>query len=273
MEVKFIHKISKGSRFNQIYVPKQMENVFEVGDIVEVKIIEKNFKLHYSKSLKQLTPFKVNIIKKIFSSLNMFKEITQIFVIGSFLTKNIDYNDVDILVILNDQFTDEKVLEKNIYDTLEKNFQLKYHIIMIKENNLLNLSKKCPLTRSMLYYFISNKNYELTQEKIYDNNHLKYLLMMPEDILEINVNSRVMFDNLRRLVTIEKFLDNASLNPLNIDKDTEKVLGNFLSQYLRNNEQIDDKLKSKVRDIIKLKLINIKNKMKKLKDGQKRKNY
>ena len=29
--MEFEHKVSKGSRFNQIYIPKEMESVFEVS--------------------------------------------------------------------------------------------------------------------------------------------------------------------------------------------------------------------------------------------------
>ena len=66
---QFEHKISKGGRFNQVYIPKEMEEIFEVGDIVQVKLLKKKEQLHYSKTLKKLGEFKERLIKEIFSSL------------------------------------------------------------------------------------------------------------------------------------------------------------------------------------------------------------
>jgi len=33
-EIKFTHKVSKGTRFNQIYIPLGMKGKFDVGDVV-----------------------------------------------------------------------------------------------------------------------------------------------------------------------------------------------------------------------------------------------
>ena len=41
----FRKKVSKGSRFNQIYIPKYLEDEIEVGDEVEVKLIKKHVEL------------------------------------------------------------------------------------------------------------------------------------------------------------------------------------------------------------------------------------
>ena len=65
MLAKFRKKVSKGSRFNQIYVPKSMENLVEVGDEVEVTLIRKHAELHLSKGLK-LPHFKKGLIRDIF---------------------------------------------------------------------------------------------------------------------------------------------------------------------------------------------------------------
>ena len=66
----FTHKVSRGSRYNQIYIPKNMADFFDVGDIVEIKLIEKKESLHYSKNLRELGKlgeFKEGIIKSSFS--------------------------------------------------------------------------------------------------------------------------------------------------------------------------------------------------------------
>jgi len=245
---KFIHKVSKGTRFNQIYIPKSMELNFQAGDIVEVTLLEKSISIHYSKNLTKLSDFKVELIKNIFSKLDNFREIKQIFIIGSFLTQKQDYNDIDIILI------SEKNFEKEVYETLIEKFELKFHIMTILENNFKSLQKYCPMTRSMLYYFVSNKKFNLPKDTELNKNHIKFLLMMPEDLLTIKLKPRVFYDSLRRLSTIERFLENRSLNPLDINKEIKNILGEKIAIDIRNNEDINEDVIKKLRDIIKSKL-------------------
>src|SRR3989344_506955 len=179
--MKFVHKVSKGTRFNQIYIPKEMERVFEVGDLVEIKLISK--------------------------------------------------------------------------------LQFRFHLLLIPENKFFELEKICPLTRNMLFYFVSDKPFEISKETILDKNHIKFLLMMPEDLLEIKSNSRVFYDNLRRIITIEMFLENKTYNLDVIESELKKLFGEALFNYLRNNEPIDDKIITNLREIIKSKLKKIKSKL------------
>ena len=71
-ELKFIHKVSKGSRFNQIYVPIQYSEDFEAGDFVEVRLLRKPLKIFYSQSIKKLSEFKEKLVKEIFSFLKKY---------------------------------------------------------------------------------------------------------------------------------------------------------------------------------------------------------
>ena len=82
--------------------------------------------------------------------------------------------------------------------------------------------------------------------------------MMPEDLLEIRLNNRVFFDNLRRLITIEKFLDNKKLDLEEINSELKNVIGERLYQRMKNNEEIEEKKIEDIRKIIKAKLKRIK---------------
>ena len=152
-EVKFVHSVSKGSKFNQIYIPKDMESVFEAGDMVEVRLIEKKDRIFYSKNLKDLSEFKRKIVEKVFSILGRLKEVERIFLFGSFLTSKNEYHDIDVLVI-----SDKKLIDSKVYDILNEEFDMKFHIISIQKNKFEQLLKICPLTRSMIFYSVSNKN-------------------------------------------------------------------------------------------------------------------
>lgn len=236
--MEFIHKVSKGSRYNQIYIPQEMKG-FEAGDIVRVILVEKKARFFSSKNFK-IGEFKKNIVEKIFKLLPE----RQVFIVGSFLAKKADYRDIDVLLIDGD--------EERAYKLLTEKIELKFHVLAVKKNAFESLVRICPLTRSMLSYFVSNKEFNLPKAK-FDKKHIEFLLMMPQDLLKINAGSRVFYDNLRRLITIERFLKNKNLDSLEIEKELKKLLG-LLFINMKNNESINDKDIKKIRNLIKLKL-------------------
>ncbi|MBI2630510.1 hypothetical protein HYW76_05400 [Candidatus Pacearchaeota archaeon] len=262
MTEEFTHKISKGSRYNQVYIPQSMKSIFEVGDLVKITLLRKKSELFYSKNLNSLNKFKKDAVIRIFSSLSNIKEIKQIFVFGSFLFKS-DFKDIDVLLIANNQ---NKNLEEKAYSLLSEAFGLNFHIIFIPEKNFKELLKFCPLTRSMLYYSVSNKEFSLPKQE-YNPEHINFLLMMPQDLLKLNISSsRAFYDNIRRLLAIICFLEYKELNPINIEKNLSKLLDNNIIIYqIKNNLPIDKSQVRKLKDIIRKML----NKIGKLKNEQK----
>jgi REP element-mobilizing transposase RayT len=247
--LKFVHRISKGTRFNQIYIPHEMKEIFEVGDSVEVRLIEKRNTFYSSKKL-ELGEFKKKLSIEILNFLSQLNDVEQAFIVGSFLNSS-DYGDVDILII------SEKNLEGKVYSLLTERFGMKFHIIAIPKKRLEFLIKSCPLTRSMLYFFISNKKFELPKETVVDKGHIEFLLMMPKDLLEIKLASRVFYDNLRRLIAIGWFLENKEINPLEINKEIKREVKEGVFSSLKNNEELDEKAIEKLRGIIKAKIRKI----------------
>ena len=59
--------------------------------------------------------------------------------------------------------------------------------------------------------------------------------MMPEDLLKITANSRLFYDNIRRLITINQFLENKDLNPVKINVRLKSLLGDYLYSQIKNN--------------------------------------
>ncbi len=251
-EIMFRKNVSKGSRFNQIYIPIGMESQFEAGDEVEVRLLKKNIELYYSPGLKRLSEFKESLIKGVFSFLGGLKGISGIFIVGSFLTKKADYRDIDILLI-----TEERIKEAEVYNKLTDKFNLKFHILPIDAERLEDLLATCPLTRAMLNAYISNKKVNLERKKIIDRKHLEFLLMMPEDLLDIRLGSRVFFDNLRRLITIQHFLDDKSLKISEINSELKGLLGERLFSRMENNDEADESVIERLRKVIALKINEI----------------
>ncbi|MBW2988957.1 hypothetical protein KY358_01425 [Candidatus Woesearchaeota archaeon] len=250
----FRKKVSKGSRFNQIYIPKCLENRISVGDEVEVRLVKKHIGLYYSRGLGKLSAFKENLIRDIFSFLESFDKILNIFVVGSFLSMKIDYNDIDIVIITEER---EDGIEEQVYGKLIDKFNLKFHILNIGRKKLEYLLKACPLTRAMFSLYVSNKDVNLEKKKIIDKNHLSFLLMMPEDLLEIRLSSRVFFDNLRRLIVIEMFLDDKSLELEDVSSELSDLIGKRLYQRMKDNLEVEERVVGDMRAVIKAKLIRI----------------
>jgi len=247
METKFIHRISKGASFNQIYIPKSAENLFKAGALVEVRLIETP--LIYSKNLK-LTDFKKRLIQDILNSLQEFEEIIQASIMGSFLTNNADYNDIDIVLI------SKKDISEKVYSFLTEKFSLKFHIISLQREQFNKLIKSDPLTRSMFYYYASTSEITLPKKEI-DKTHLNFLLMLPEDLLSLKTLSKTYYDSLRRLIAIERFLKNKDADPLKTLAELKSLLGEELFAQLKNKEQIENKELDKIKKLISNKLKNV----------------
>ena len=153
MKTTFVRKVSKGSRFNQVYIPKEMEKKIEVGDLVEVKLLKKHVELCY-KNVKKLSEFKEYLVKEIFSYFRRFNGIETVFVVGSFLFETVDYNDIDIVIITDGM---DKELQKEFEAGLREKFSQRFHVLLFDEEKLRLMMERDPLTRAMLDSYISNK--------------------------------------------------------------------------------------------------------------------
>jgi predicted nucleotidyltransferase len=257
--ITFEKKVSKGSKFNQIYIPKEMAEIVEVGDLVQIKLLEKYTEIYY-KNQKKLLEFKEYLVREMFSSLNRFKEIKNIFIVGSFLEEDI-YNDIDVIITITERKTLNKYtehLERKIRDFLVKKFNQKFHILIFNEEKLEKSIKIDPLIRVMFNNYVSNKEKKFDSKKIIDKKHIRFLLMMPEDLLEISVSSKIFYNNLKRLIAIEIFLKNMDLNIKIISSQIENELETNLLNKIKNNDEIDEKEILVLRKIIKKKIERIK---------------
>jgi len=75
--------------------------------------------------------------------------------------------------------------------------------------------------------------------------------------ITIKLKPKIFYDSIRRLLTIERFLENLPLNPLDINKEIKNILGEKITLDIRNNEDINDRIIVKLRNIIKSKLDKI----------------
>lgn len=254
-ELIFKKKVSKGSRFNQVYIPKDMENGIEVGDLVEVRLLRKHLEIYY-KNQEKLSDFKEYLIKNVFSTLQRFNEVEYAFIVGSFLYNTI-YNDIDIVIIAG-----KAGLETQIQETLTQKFNQRFHVLLFSRDRLKTMIEKDPLIRSMFHSYICNKRLDLAYKMILDAKHIEFLLMMPSDLLEITLPSKAYYDNMRRLVAIQRFLENRPLDRNSISNEIRPMIDTGLFDKMMNNDDMTEKEISTLRRIIKEKLAIIRELMK-----------
>ena len=93
--------------------------------------------------------------------------------------------------------------------------------------------------------------------------------MMPEDILEIDVPGRVYLDNIRRLITIERYLKNKPLERKQIQDDLKSAISPNLLRAIQEKD-ISQNYLHLIRNIIRERKTKIK-KWEKKNYGKKRK--
>jgi len=258
-QLSFRKRVSKGSVFNQVYIPKEMEDSIDVGDEVEVRLISKKINLVYSDKRIKLSEFKIKLIKDVFSFLSAYKIVKEAYFAGSFLTELVDYNDIDILLVVDsDKRKDMIKAENEIYSNLIEKFNLRFHSILIPKEKFEYLLKTCPMTNSMFSLYVSNGRLIKTPKRVLDRDHIEYLLMMPEDIIKTMVPSKVFLDNVLRVISIKRFLEGASLNKKEMDEEIKKMLGDSLFNLMKNNGYMSDKDIKKIRGFLQKNMDGIK---------------
>ncbi|MBI2136229.1 hypothetical protein HYU06_04100 [Candidatus Woesearchaeota archaeon] len=266
-QLVFKSNVSRGSAFNQIYIPKSLKDAIMPGDEVEVRLLNKAVKLCYSKNLKRLNSYKENLIESVFKEISSAKisdKVNAIFVVGSFLAEAVNYNDIDLVLLAKE--TKEEIKENELARltlSLGTKLSQKFHITTIKEDKLQSLIEYCPITKSMFNAYVANKEIKLNLAETKINpQHIEFLLMMPEDLLTTTLSSRIFLDNLRVLVTIDLFLENKELSYYNMMETQQTILGDELYARMKSNDLLFEDEIENIRKIFREKIKNIRKKLK-----------
>lgn len=243
----FTKEVSKGSRFNQIYVPKSLNEVIEPGDIVEVRLVQKKKEEFYTTKDIAISPFKQRLIKDIFNVLRQYPEIQQAYIGGSFLTKVVGYNDIDIVLVVEKKAAS---FEKELDHQLTTLFNQRFHVLSYTSEKLAYLLERCPILNSLLSVCVSNKPITFPEKKIKDSRYIKFQLMLAEDVLEVKLSSNTVYAAVRRVVTIQRFLDEKSLESSTIDEEIKNLIGEKMVQRLQSNDTLLEKEYEDIRSIL-----------------------
>ena len=247
-----IESVSKGSRFNQIYIPKSANYEFIVGEKVVITPLTKHLKEDISPifyRIDKLNPIKTEICNRILNSLDFADNVI---IFGSFLDKGYNFNDVDIFAV-----TDKKVDLSSFKKRIQKELEIKPHLIVIDNKSLHKGYKTDPLFRDALSRFVSKKRIMLKKDKDINYKILDVHLLASKD-LENNydhIDGNTKYKLIKNMIAIKLFMEDRPLSDINqeikkIFGDIEKIKKNMLDKkpFVDKFKKEYNKLEKKILD-------------------------
>jgi len=225
--MEIISKISKGSKMNQIYIPKNRFG-FETGSYVIIKPLEEKKPIEnlFFYGIKEIEPIKIEIIKEVIKIIdNNIKEYQNIIFTGSFLDKGFTFNDLDLIIIINDAINDSL-----IKDSIYKKLGIKGDILSLSNNSLSWGLEIDPLYQIMLSKSIS-KNRIFYKTK----NNLNYKL------LDLHLlKSKVLIDNFDILSGNEKYTLVRNMMAIYLYLEGKKLTKDLVDNEIKEDFHLKD---------------------------------
>jgi len=221
---KIVKRISKGTRFNQIYLQKNEGLGFETGKNVIIMPLEEAIEeepsiFEYNVKLESL---KKEIIKEIFKCVNEEGDSDNIIITGSFLNKGFNFEDIDIVIV-----NPSKIDEYSLKYMIEERIGADTHLILIESESLNRGIRRDPLFRLMTERFVATKRTIFRKERDTNYKLLDIHLLRNKNLIEgydlLNIRQRKKL--LRDFVSIKLFSENKEVTIKSIEKETEKIFG------------------------------------------------
>ncbi len=251
--VELIGKVSKGSKMDQIYIPKNRESI-PVGSYVVVKPLttEKQEIKPYFYNVT-IEPIKVEIIKNIMQTIDKNTDNENIIITGSFLERGFQFNDIDILIIGG------KIKE----EILENYLGIRVHIISITNNALIKGLETDPLYNLMLSRCVSKKRviYNIKRKISYKLLDL-HLLKSKIDNFE-SLKGKEKYEIIRNIIAIKTFITKKEVSRAKVDSEINKLFGlEEIKENLIDKNEFNKKYKKIYNETEKLIMEGIKNESK-----------
>lgn len=233
--MEIISRISKGSKMDQIYLPKNHPG-FYAGNYVAIRpLIQEDIRkiekpIFYN--LVNLSPIKLQIIYEIFSIINKnVHNIENIIITGSFLDQGFNFNDIDILLISGQK---ENIARLKL--ALEERLGIKVHIIQLSNEALKKGLVSDPLYENMLSKCVSKKRIVFNIKKIINYPLLDMHLLKSKPL----INNFDFFPGeekyylTKNIIAILLFLKNKKISNDLIDEKIKRIF-NIDANKLKKN--------------------------------------
>ena len=237
-------KISKGTIMDQIYIPKNRIG-FSIGDHVIIKSLEvqKNFERPYFYNIEFIEPVKLEIIKEVFSAIVNIMDNCNIIITGSFLDKGFNFNDIDIILIIENKINENK-LEKII----ENKIKIENHIVIFNKKTFIEALSIDPIWRVMISKSISNQRIPPLPKVKLDYRYLDAQMIKSNLLIENfdSLTGKEKYKLTRNLMAIYLFTRNINLSKKRIDREIGKKF-DIEADNLKYN-LVDNKFLKKYKD-------------------------
>ncbi len=258
--MEIIAKISRGSKMDQVYLPKNRIG-FNIGNYVIIKPLEEKVsnkqETLYFYGVKFVNPLKLKIIRELINIINKnIENYENVIVTGSFLDKGFNFNDIDIILIADD----EENLKKEIENDIKEKLKIETHIMHFNKPLFMEALKIDPKWILMLNRCISKKRITPLPAIKLDYKYLDAQLIKSK-ILMGNFDystGEEKYKLVRNLIAIYLFINNKRLSEDNLEKEIRKKL-DIEIENLRNNLINKDFLKKYKNFYLKLENEIIKN--------------
>ncbi len=227
-----ISKVSKGSKMDQVYLPKNRYG-FGVGSYVLITSIEskKEIKKPYFYHVPSLAPIKVQIIRELFALLDTCCTCENAIITGSFLDRGFQFHDIDVLVI-----SEEVIDKEHFLKVVEHTLGIKVHLLTITTKELLKGLTTDPLYHLMLSSCVAKKRFIYHAVKEINYTLLDVHLLKSKTLIDncelIDGNEKWYLT--RNMICILLFLNNKKIEKTAVEKETEILLNISVKDIQRN---------------------------------------
>jgi len=236
---ELIKKISKGARFNQIYLQKNEGIGFEPGKSVVISPLENRISkepaiFEYNVKLESL---KREIAKLVFKVTDNYGYYDNIIITGSFLDEGFNFEDIDIIII------NPVNMEKDrLKDSIRQNTGINPHLILIDSESFNKGIKRDPLFRLMVDRYVSARRAIFRKDREINYKLLDIYLLKNKNLIEgydlFSIRQRKKL--LRDFISIKLFSENKEVTIKSIEKEINMLFGKDIIEnlfYYGNNEE------------------------------------
>jgi len=220
--MELISKVSKGTRMDQIYLPKNRTGMpagqYVIVSSLEDGLIKNNESKPFFRGIDSIEPLKLMIIKNIFEILEK-ENPENIIITGSFLDRGFRFNDIDILFVKENN-PDIKRLKEKI-----ENIGIKAHLIPIENKTLISGISTDPLYSMMLSKCISKKRIIINEKRNIDYKLLDLNLLKSKSLIDNFdiLNGEEKYYLTLNMISILLFVQNKKLSKKLVEDSIEKT--------------------------------------------------
>ncbi|HLD15590.1 MAG TPA: hypothetical protein VJB94_03345 [Candidatus Nanoarchaeia archaeon] len=233
--MELISKVSKGSKMDQIYIPKKRAGL-PIGDYVLITPVKKAGEINlFYHNVKTLESIKIMLIKEIFNAINEKIECSNIILTGSFLENGFKFNDIDLLIINNEKISGKKL--KSLSKELSEKFNIKFQALSLDLKTLREGLSTDPLYEAMLSRYVSKERLILNAKRRINPKILDLHLIESETLIHNfdYADGIEKYSLIRNLIAISLFLDNKKVTGGSIDVLIKKIFDISSTALIKNN--------------------------------------